>query len=474
MKLYKICILFLLFCISVFPQSTFAAEKPQEEVEEIFTIKDTLLYGIESEIQGFVKEQKTELSEEHMNILYERYLSAVLIQTKIEMVRYFTLCENLPENIKTYIAAEATGEDTDKELRMVQFSFLAKHANQDSIDFLIDQLSENDIVTQQNAAVALSKADKEPTAELVLEYLKSTDTTIINDTTDDSEYSEDEDFEDDEEMAELSDDIKTILLRAFGEWKYQPAADYLKQLLESEISGKFVKMYAMSSLAQIGDLSAVELMREKLGDPEVKVREFAAASLASFENATVLPIYMDMLRHNDAKIRVYACQGIAKNKDMTKVDLLLYKFQKDPDTSVKNEALWTLLSMGNTGITPLKETLDKKKLSPSTLGSIATGTVKTPSAENVAFLKELYENADKAGKKVVEKIVFRTDSHFLDPILELLLQSEDPQIRLAAAGTLKKIKDTTLINKLKDMKENDSDAAVKRTAAKTLEIIGIQ
>jgi HEAT repeat protein len=356
----------------------------------------------------------------------------------------------------------------------LQFSFLAKHANQDSIDFLIDQLSENDIVTQQNAAVALSKADKEPTAELVLEYLKSTDTTIINDTTDDSEYSEDEDFEDDEEMAELSDDIKTILLRAFGEWKYQPATDYLKQLLESEISGKFVKMYAMSSLAQIGDLSAVELMREKLGDPEVKVREFAAASLASFENATVLPIYMDMLRHNDAKIRVYACQGIAKNKDTTKVDLLLYKFQKDPDTSVKNEALWTLLSMGNTGITPLKETLDKKKLSPSTLGSIATGTVKTPSAENVAFLKELYENADKAGKKVVEKIVFRTDSHFLDPILELLLQSEDPQIRLAAAGTLKKIKDTTLINKLKDMKENDSDAAVKRTAAKTLEIIGIQ
>ena len=36
------------------------------------------------------------------------------------------------------------------------------------------------------------------------------------------------------------------------------------------------------------------------------------------------------------------------------------------------------------------------------------------------------------------------------------------------------IPNTTLINKLKDMKENDSNAAVKRTAAKTLDIIGIQ
>jgi HEAT repeat protein len=230
----------------------------------------------------------------------------------------------------------------------------------------------------------------------------------------------------------------------------------------------------MSSLAQIGDLSAVELMREKLGDEEVKVREFAAASLATFENAAVLPIYMDMLRHNDAKIRVYACQGIAKNKDTTKIDLLIYKFQKDPEASVKNEALWTLLSMGSAGVTKLKETFGEKKLPPTTLSSIATGTVKTPSTENVALLKELYENTDKAGKKAIERIVLRTDSQLLDPILELLLQSEDAEMRLAAAGTLKKIPNTTLINKLKDMKENDSNAAVKRTAAKTLDIIGIQ
>ena len=54
------------------------------------------------------------------------------------------------------------------------------------------------------------------------------------------------------------------------------------------------------------------------------------------------------------------------------------------------------------------------------------------------------------------------------------MQSDDPETRLAAAGTLKKIPNTTLINKLKDMKENDSNAAVKRTAAKTLDIIGIQ
>lgn len=452
-----------------FPQLIVAAEKPEEENEKEFTVRDTLLYGIESEIQSFIKEQKTELSEEYMNILYERYLSSVLMQTKIELVRYFTRCENLPDSIKTYIADEATNEDTDKELRMIEFPFLAKHGSQDSVNYLIEQLSKNDIITQQNAAIALAKATDNPTAGLVLEYLKSTDSSIINDSTDDTE-----DLSDNDENIELSDDIKTILLKALGEWKYQPATSYLKQLLESEVSGKFVKMYAMSSLAQIGDLSAVELIREKLGDEDVKVREYAGAALASFENTAVLPIYTDMLRHNDAKIRVYACQGIAKNKDVSKIDLLLYKFKKDPETSVKNEALWTLLSMGNTGITQLKETLGKKKLSPATLSSIAVGTVKNPSVENVAFLKELYEDTDKTGKKTIEQIVYRTDSNLLDPILEILLMSDNPETRLAAAGTLKKIPNTTLVNKLKELKENDSSAAVKRTAANTLNIIGIQ
>lgn len=468
MKHYSFYILFLLTLTLLSPQLTIAAEKPEEENEKEFTVKDTLLYGIESEIQSFVKEQKTELSEEYMNILYERYVSAVLMQTKIELVRYFTKCDKLPDNIKTYITDEAINDDTDKELKMIEFQFIAKHGNQDSINYLIDQLAQDDIITQQNVAVALSKAASNPTAGLVLEYLKATDSSIV-DATDDAE-----DFDDEDENIELSDDIKTILLKAFGEWKYQPAAGYLKQLLESEISGKFVKMYVMSSLAQIGDLSAIELMREKLGDEDIKVREYAAASLASFENAAVLPIYMDMLRHNDAKIRVYACQGIAKNKDTSKIDLLLYKFKKDPDTSVKNEALWTMLSMGNDGITQLKDALGKKKLPPATLSSIAVGTVKNPSVENVAFLKKLYEDADKAGKKTIEQIVYRTDSNLLDPILELLLASDNPETRLAAAGTLKKIPNTTLVNKLKDLQENDSSAAVKRTATKTLEIIGIQ
>lgn len=466
MKHCNLYIVFLLMFGLMYSQLIYAAEKNEDDNEKEFTVKDILLYGIENEIQSFVKEQKSELSEEYMNILYERYVSSVLMQTKIELVRYFTRCENLSDNIKTYIISEATNEDTNKELRLIEFSFLAKHGGQNSMNYLIEQLSKGDIITQQSAASALAKTTGNPTAELVLNYLKSTDSSIINDTTDD--------VSEDDENIELSDDIKTILLKALGEWKYQPAIDYLKQLLESDISGKFVKMYAMSSLAQIGDLSAVELIREKLGDEDVKVREYAAASLATFENTAVLPIYTDMLRHNDAKIRVYACQGIAKNKDTGKIDLLLYKFKKDPDASVKNEALWTLLSMGNTGINPLKEALGKKKLPSTTLSTVATGTVKNPSVENVAFLKELYENADKAGQKAIEKVVYRAESNLLDPIFELLLKSDNAETRLAAAGTLKKIPDTTLINKLKDLKENDSSAAVKRTAANTLDIIGIQ
>lgn len=466
MKHCNLYIVFLLMFGLMYSQLIYAAEKNEDDNEKEFTVKDILLYGIENEIQSFVKEQKSELSEEYMNILYERYVSSVLMQTKIELVRYFTRCENLSDNIKTYIISEATNEDTNKELRLIEFSFLAKHGGQNSMNYLIEQLSKEDIITQQSAASALAKATGNPTAELVLNYLKSTDSSIIDDTTDD--------VSEDDENIELSDDIKTILLKALGEWKYQPAIDYLKQLLESDISGKFVKMYAMSSLAQIGDLSAVELIREKLGDEDVKVREYAAASLATFENTAVLPIYTDMLRHNDAKIRVYACQGIAKNKDTGKIDLLLYKFKKDPDASVKNEALWTLLSMGNTGINPLKEALGKKKLPSTTLSTVAAGTVKNPSVENVAFLKELYENADKAGQKAIEKVVYRAESNLLDPIFELLLKSDNAETRLAAAGTLKKIPDTTLVNKLKDLKENDSSAAVKRTAANTLDIIGIQ
>ena len=67
-----------------------------------------------------------------------------------------------------------------------------------------------------------------------------------------------------------------------------------------------------------------------------------------------------MLIHNDADIRNYALQGLIHNEDCSLLTIVEYRFLKDPEQKVKNQALKTLVLLGDDGIKRLQEVMKSK------------------------------------------------------------------------------------------------------------------
>lgn len=453
--------LILLLLFTLF--SIFCDETTDSFQGDEVTLEETLLYGIESEIQNFIKAFQQPLSDQYMRLLFSRYQTAALEETKKSIIQYFQRCESIPEYILKQTLEDASSDFTPKTLRRNAFSVLSKHGKEKEHRFLIEKLDDSDRVIQTGAASALSKVTDIAIAPLLLERLEK------------AEESNDPSFESaDSEIQEdfyLPTEIKNNLILSLGEMKYQPAVPYLKKILETEENDPFSQMYAMYSLAKIGDLSSITEIQKKLSSNDARIREYAASSLSSYRDSSVIPICAEMLKHNDTKVRLYGCRGLVNNNDTSQLNLLLYKFRKDPEGTVRNEALRSLLSLGAPGVAAVKKEMEKKKLYPALLATVSEGVAASPNSENVAYLLELYQKTDKKGKEAIAKNIVKSTSHLVDPLLAELLQSDDYLLRMGATNALLNIKETSLHPKVKELSEKDSVPTVRRNAQRVLNIL---
>ena len=97
----KIFILFYLFIIIFYlvPDTT----DDETNIPSVDKYKEILTYGIEEEVTGILKNLGNSPGKEIYTLLSERYKEALLPDTKIELIRYFINCNNLPDNIITLL-----------------------------------------------------------------------------------------------------------------------------------------------------------------------------------------------------------------------------------------------------------------------------------------------------------------------------------------------------------------------------------
>ena len=181
-----------------------------------------------------------------------------------------------------------------------------------------------------------------------------------------------------------------------------------------------------------------------------------------------------MLRHNNTKVRISACQGLVLNQAYDSIALLLYKSTRDPENKIKNEALKSLVYLGPQGITAIKNQMKNKKHSQTSLYVISSAVAAKPSQESVQFLLSLYKTAvkdnDKGKIETIAKNVVKGDDNKLDPIIAMLLESDDYLIRIGAIMSIYRIKKSSLWLKVKELSENDPIKQVKLNAKKFLDL----
>lgn len=410
---------------------------------------EILEYGIEDEIVSFVKILGSKPRNDLYPLLLNRYKEFLLNNTKNSMIDFFSSCENLPQNIVDYLYEEALTEPLDIQFYTSLLTFLGKKGQLREGLFLIEKLDSENKMISLSSADALSKMTNKELIEPLLNRLKLSDES-------DDKY--------------LSDDIKSKIILSFGEMNAAGTVDYLKNKVEDVTTNKFIIMYSMVSLAKIHDLGSLKIIEKKLGHTEVKIQEYAAYALSLYKTGEIIPILKNMLKHNNENIRIYACQGVVLNKTYDANKILLYKYKNDPSSTVKKEALKSLIALGDAGIRLLKDYTGQKKITPADLFVISEMTAKEPNDSNVQYLEELYDKADDNEKETITRGLTNCKYKKLDSLLKKILYSENYLLRLGALKIIFNIKDSSLWTEIENISKNDKTDIVKNSAKKYLEL----
>lgn len=444
----KKLLMFFFILITVFP----LVSKDQTADREDFKIDhliEILNYGIEDEVVSILKDLGPNPKEVFYPILTDRYEEAQLPETKIEIIKYFSNCENLPGKVLDFLYHEAEKDQDNIKLLTNLYTFLGKKGGYREGLLLINKLDDDNQMIAQGAAEALAIIKDKKLVSPVLNRLELSDQS-------DDRY--------------LSDLIKGKLILSLGEMKAPEASDYLKKVVDEPLNDKFLIMYSMVSLAKIDDESAVPIIYKKLSSDEVKIQEYAAYSLSLYKSKQVLPYLKNMLKHNNEKIRVFACQGALLNRAPDLLNILYYKYKNDPAVAVRKEALSSLVKWGETGILKLKEKKDTDSLTDSDLLTISQATAKEPNDSSVLLLCDLYDTADEKKRELIVKGLITGNNPILDPVLKRMLKDRSYLIRLGAIRIIYQIQNSSLWNDVLSISQNDESEVVKNNAKKILEL----
>nr|HPO49717.1 HEAT repeat domain-containing protein [Spirochaetota bacterium] len=280
LKMFFLFIIFIFFSYNLISDET---DDGSRKIEEI------LLYGIESEIIAVLKEIGNEPKEEIYSTLFSRYKDSILVDTKISFVDYFSNVKNLPPYLLDALYNDASSDLIERRLKSSLLNCLGKKGALREGLFLLASLDNYDNYIKNIASDAIAKMKLPELGKPLLDRI------ILSDE-DENKY--------------LNNDIKTKLIPFFGENKTIEAVPYLKKIVESNDSDKYLKNFSMVALLKIGDLASIEIIAENLKDTDNKIQEYAAYSLSLFKDPAVLPHLKRMLLHNNENVRVFAIQGI--------------------------------------------------------------------------------------------------------------------------------------------------------------------
>lgn len=442
----KQTIIFLFLLLFVFQSQS---DVTSDNIFSSKRITDVLKYGIESEVLYVIKELGNNPKPEIYTLLIDRYNDASIINTKTDLVRYFSRCENIPKEIIDLLYEEAKKEPDNLNFHSALIGFLGNKGMLREGLLLIEKLGNKNSLIQNAAAESLGNLKDAGIASYLLKRLEEADK-------DENKY--------------LSNEIKSKLILCFGRLKAREAIPFLRNIVGNPIYDKFMVMYAMYSLAEIQDFDSIDIIIKNLNSEDVYIQEYAAYAISVFKDNRVVNVIRKMLRNNNEKIRIYACQGIVLNNDTISIEVLFYKFKNDSSELVRKEALKSLVYMKELGINMIKNFMKDKKFSIGDYFTLSEAVMKKPDQDNVNYLIYLFNMGSKEEKQAIINAVTYAGSNLLDPFIKVLLKSSDENIRGIAIKTIFQIKDSTLWNDVIELSKNDPSGIVKSFAKKYLEL----
>lgn len=307
---------FLAYCADVAspaPSDPTAALKEAEAKK-----RDTLKYGIESEILDLLGTLKAEKDSSFNPELENLFSSSRGLKLRVAILDFWSGLEW--KGGEAVAIGLIEGRDAqDPALVSSALAYLAQIRSKKALVFSKDLIKEGDKKILPGLIKLLGRAGGPAEEDLLVGYLDSD---------------------------EATEDLKQSAMRALGDFGSAKAADRLMKILEDAQASKTTRMVAAEALGKIGDSRAIKSLVAGANGDDLNVRASSITALGNFKASEAEAAILASLRDTAVQVRIAACKAVGNRKMDEAVPALIYKASYDPEKAVKTEAIKALGEIG--------------------------------------------------------------------------------------------------------------------------------
>lgn len=437
----RVFLCFIFF--SLMPWNSFSQEGEQSLLE---SLRETLLYGIESEVLETIKHIR-ESREENLNKDMETLLKETVSNNIREAVlNYFTKVKySNAEDTALNLLEQTEVENTKLIIALIKY--LSEIKSDKVADYLAEAIDEQNSNISQVAIKALGSSGLPENGELLLDRLKDQD---------------------------YPDKLKPDLILALGELAYKPAVEELTKIAQNRDVERVWRMYACDSLGKIGDNNSIQVFKDIFGEGDALLTIYAASALSKYAMSEVEELLIEGLKNSNVRVRIAAAQGLA-NKDAKKAaKVLIYKARRDPEKKVRLQAIESLGQIGsNEAVDFLLELFSDKKQSPDVLETVLCTLVDNHLNSSLRTIREVIDREwlekDNRIIEFIGKKLSQTEQSGLKDIFERLIESNNFIIRIYAIRGMENNRTGGYKDIIKSISTEDPHPAVRKAALRLLE-----
>lgn len=411
--------------------------------------RDTLLYGIDSQIIEVMENIGKERDDQLLDSVYAAFKLTRNPEVKISAIDLFDSFEYQPPLVDA-VEIISGYEEESAALVVRAIDYVATDRNTDLADILRPLVESRDPSISRAAIRGIAQTGNEDHASYLLEK-----------------------FED----SRFDEERKTDIILAFGELKSILVVDALIDILDDEGEDMTRRRYACDALGKIADPRALPAIERSLGSSDAMLRAYAVASIRYFTDSDIIPSLEQGLRDSFWRVRVSAAKALGELKATEAITILDFKARKDPETNVRDAAIRALAAVGS------KEAFDdireyyEDKLFP--------GILRTTAAELLAEYD--IENSIDSYKRVVDaewdqkdksRILERTgyflslvESASLEPIFDRFLGSREIVLIIYGIRGAERNGFTALSEQIGALTGENNSRSVRREAISAIEIL---
>lgn len=409
--------------------------------------KETIAYGIETEILSLIKDLIANEDPRFSDDLYELFYSTKSVAVREKVIEYFTKIKD--PCIEDY-AVEILEDPYDTKNSTVEmlFRYVSEVKTKEAIPCVLNLLDSEDETYFNGALTTLGEVGGQEEAGFLVEYLDRDDLTLNQ---------------------------RQNLMKVLGRLKAESTWDKLSEICQDEEENSFVRMYAAEAIGAMKKPESLPILIDLFESSDPNFRVYVIKGISNFDTDDAKAVIIQGIKDAHWKVRQESIEAVERMKISEAVPYVIYRAKNDPENVIKEKAYQVLSKLDSSEANDyLIETITNKKGTDAAKSKACEALLKNTKAG----LKEIAElAAELAGddkrkpfRYTIGKLIAKYPDPQFSAVCVAYLQSKDAQTCALGLDMYASGRYAAAEAKVKEISENEKAGANHKKARKILQI----